>query len=610
MLSQAVDSQNSPLTPAQADRVNELVNALEPEQLSWVSGYLAGLRAADGVEPAAAVSSVAATSRLTILYGSETGNAERLAGQAAEAALARGIEARVVDMGDYKTRELRDERLVLIVTATHGEGDPPDPAADFYEFLHGRKAPKLADTKFAVLALGDSSYEHFCQTGRDFDDRLEELGAERLVTRLDCDVDFDGPATEWLTSALDAYAQASAVPENPRTGDNVIAFSSQAAGGARTPAAYDRKRPYAAETLANLTLNGRGSMRETRHIELSLEDSGIEYEPGDVLCVLPSNRAETVADLLDALKLDPEQSVVVDGLELPLEEALVKEYEVTRLTPGVISAWAALTDDESLLALTGEGARAERLRFAQDRWLIDLVTEHPAARAIGASEFLGMLRRLQPREYSIASSLAANPDEVHLTVATVRYHTRGRDRHGVASTYLADRIRPGDRVNVYVRRNKNFRLPEDPDTPIIMIGPGTGVAPFRGFMQEREMNGAKGASWLFFGNPHFRTDFLYQTEWQKWRADGVLSRIDVAFSRDQDHKVYVQHRLLERGSEVYRWLEEGSHICVCGDANRMAPDVHEALIEIVREHGGLPEDEAQNYIRQLQRDKRYQRDVY
>jgi sulfite reductase (NADPH) flavoprotein alpha-component len=602
-----LDNHNSPLSADQASQVNRLVQALESEQLSWVSGYLAGVRQAAG-EPANVFPAAEAT-RLTILYGSETGNAERVAQQAAEAAEARGLAARVVDMADYKPRELRDERLVMIVTATHGEGAPPDPAADFYEFVHGRKAPKLGETKFAVLALGDSSYEFFCKTGRDFDARLEQLGAERLTDRLDCDVDFEEPAAQWVDKALGAYASAIGTRSKPRAGGNVIDFAGRASPAGTAAPAYDRKNPFSAETLENFVLNGRGSERETRHVELSLEGSGIEYAPGDVLCLLPRNRDQTVAQLLQALMLDPEQAVAAGDSELPLAEALRREYEITTLTPGFVRAWAELTRDPALEALTAENGRTELVRFMQQRWLIDLITEHPAE-GVDAATLLGMLRRLQPREYSIASSLAANPGEVHVTVAAVRYQSRGRDRHGVASTYLADRIAPGDRVDVYVRHNKHFRLPAEPHAPVIMIGPGTGVAPFRAFMQEREVTGAQGANWLFFGNPHFRTDFLYQTEWQRWLAEGVLQRLDVAFSRDEGQKVYVQHRIRETGADLYRWLEEGAHLYVCGDADRMAPDVHAALVEIVREHGGRSEDAAVEYLKQMQRDKRYQRDVY
>lgn len=602
MQSKALDTSNSPLTREQAEHLNRLVTALAPEQLSWVSGYLAGLHSAiAGNDALAAPAPSTERQTLTILYGSETGNAEAVARQAGEQAAARGLQVRVLDMADYKLRELRDERLLLIVTATHGEGTPPDTAAAFHEFLHGRKAPQLESTRFAVLALGDSSYEFFCQTGRDFDARLEALGAERLVDRVDCDVDFEKAAAEWIARALDAVAA-----HTEPAPSNVVAFTGAVE---RQAPSYDRRHPFQAEVLENLVLNGRGSEKETRHIELSLDGSGLDYEPGDVLCLLPQNREEVVAELIDHLALDPEQPVTTPAGESRLIDALRHDYEIMLATPAFAAAYAEFTGAAQLLELTREERRQDLLRYLEGRFVIDLLTEFPAS-GLDAATLLGMLRSLQPREYSISSSHAANPGEVHLTVATVRYQHQGRLRHGVASGFLADQAAPGAAVPVYLRRNKHFRLPADPDAPIVMIGPGTGVAPFRAFLQEREVREACGRNWLFFGNPHFRTDFLYQTEWQTWLKDGLLTRMDVAFSRDGAEKVYVQHRLRERGAELYRWLEEGAYLYVCGDAKRMAPDVHAALCEVVRRHGGCSAEAAEDYVKALQRDKRYQRDVY
>jgi sulfite reductase (NADPH) flavoprotein alpha-component len=506
-------------------------------------------------------------------------------------------------MADYKAKSLRDERLLMIITATHGEGDPPDPALDFHEFLHGRKAPKLPDTKFAVLALGDSSYEHFCQTGREFDARLEALGAERLAERVECDVDYEEPAEAWLEQVLGTVAEhAQAAPD-----DNVIAFGASPPKAAESR--HDRRNPFHAEVLDSVLLSGRGSPGETHHIELSLEGSGIDYQPGDVLGVVAENREETVAELLDALCLSGDEAVSGRSGETTLAGTLTRDHEITTLTPGFVGAWAELAGADDLRELAAEDRRSELMAYLEGRHLIDVVTEYPAA-GLDAATLLGMLRSLQPREYSIASSHAANPGEVHLTVSAVRYETHGRSRQGVASTHLADRARPGETVPVYVRANRNFRLPAEPDTPILMIGPGTGVAPFRAFLQEREEQEIEGGSWLFFGAPHQRTDFLYQTEFQRWLRDGVLERMDVAFSRDGPEKVYVQHRLRERGAEVWRWLESGAHVYVCGDAEFMAPDVHRTLEGIVQEHGGRDEQAAREYLRELQREKRYQRDVY
>ncbi len=590
---------NSPLTPEQAELLERLSATLSPEQARWISGYLAGAHGAlaGDAEPVSQ-----AVAPITILYGSETGNAEGLAEQACRQAEAQGLAARAIDMADYRTRELKNERLILIVTATHGEGDPPDPAEDFYHFLHSRKAPKLEGAKFAVLALGDSSYEHFCQTGRDLDARLEALGAECIHARVDCDVDYEDAADDWIRQALDAFARhADAVPN-----DNVVAFGPTKT---RQLSVYDKNNPFRAEILENLVLNGRGSDKETRHIELSLADSGIAFEPGDALCVVPENRPAAVAELIEALALKPEARVATRDGETSLEDALLREYEITTVTPPFIEAYAALTESNALKALASDDNRKPLMAYAGERQVIDVVLEHPPE-SIDAQRFIDSLRRLRPREYSIASSYNANPDEVHLTVAAVRYLSANGYREGVASTYLADQLEAGDRVPVYVQRNKNFKLPADPAAPVIMVGPGTGVAPFRAFVEEREYQGADGSNWLFFGDRRFRTDFLYQIEWQRWLREGVLERMNVAFSRDSGQKVYVQDRMREHSRELYAWLEAGAYFYVCGDAESMAPDVHQALIDIVREEGGRTEEQARDYVRQLQRDKRYQRDVY
>ncbi len=603
MQSKGVSDSNSPLTSEQAGRLNQLVESLAPDQALWISGYLAGLHAAGaGTEAPSQPADAAPT--LTILYGSETGNAERVAEQAGEYAESRGLTARVQDMADYRPRDLKKEKFVLLVTATHGEGQPPDPAEEFYEFLHSRKAPKLPDTAFAVLSLGDSSYEYFCQTGKDLDARLAELGAERIADRVDCDVDYDEPAGEWIRTAVGALAERmTAAPAGDAS--NVVSFTGQ--GAAAEAPAYGRDNPFPAEVLENLKLTGRGSSKETRHLELSLEDSGLAYEPGDVLCVVAENRSREVEDLLAATGLDGDTLVEGPRGEVTLAEALRRDYEITTLTPPFLKAYAELAgSDELQRLLTDTKALAD---YRWGRHILDVVREFPAE-GLTPQGFVAMLRKLQPREYSIASSYNANPDEVHLTVAAVRYNSYGRERHGVASTHLADQVEPGDTVPVYVRRNKNFKLPSDPDTSIIMVGPGTGVAPFRAFVEEREYQGAGGRNWLFFGEQHFRTDFLYQIEWQRWLRQGVLTRLDLAFSRDQAEKRYVQHRLLEQGRDLYAWLQEGASFYVCGDAERMAPDVHDALQRIVAREGGLSAERAADYVKTLQREKRYQRDVY
>lgn len=616
MDSTPVNETTSPLTREQAEQLNRLTESLAPEQATWISGYLAGLVAAGGssaqtaAQPGAAPAAEPVT--LTVLAGSQTGNALGVAEQAAEKAREAGFQAVVQDMGEYKSKRLRDESYLLVITSTHGDGDPPDNAADLYEYLHSRKGPKLEGTRYAVLSLGDRSYDYFCQTGKDFDKRLEELGGSRIVERVDCDVDYEEPAEEWIERVVGALAEeaqstSAAADAGGGGGGNVVSLRSDRETEASP---YSKKNPFPATVLENQVLTGRGSNKETRHVEVSLEGSGLTYEPGDSLGVYPVNRQPAVDELIEAVGLDRETPVAVPGgEETPLEEALRRHYEIRLLSPPVIEAYAEFADSDELRALAREDNRKALREYIDDRELIDLVEDYPVS-GISASDFVAGLRPLQARLYSVASSPTANPDEAHLTIGVLRYESRGRSRYGVASNWLAETVEEGDVLPVYVQRNPNFRLPEDPSVPIIMVGPGTGIAPFRAFLEEREEQEASGANWLFFGEQHFRTDFLYQVDWQRWWKEGLLNRIDLAFSRDQEDKIYVQHRLQERGREIYEWLEDGAYFYVCGDAESMAPAVHEALETILQQEGGLSAEGAASYIKELQREKRYQRDVY
>jgi sulfite reductase (NADPH) flavoprotein alpha-component len=592
---------NAPLTDDQIEQLNQLLQGMEGWQVEWLSGYLSGYRAAQQAinEPALTMETVSAEQpALTILYGSQTGNAEELAVQLAENANAHGIKASVVDMAAYKPKQLKKEQYLAVLSSTHGEGDPPDNALDFYEFLQGRKAPKLAGLQYSVLSLGDSSYEFFCQTGKDFDSRLSELGAEVIVPRVDCDVDYDDAAEAWINDLVNALAE-SAQPQQ--------ATAALAAKPSTKQSKYDRKHPFPAAVMTRQKLNGRGSQKEVLHIELSLEDSDLQYQPGDAVGVYPQNDPYLVAELIDLMGFDHDEQVKLDDDTYKLSEVLLHYREITVLTRPLLEKWAALSQSESLQQLLEDKNAVND--WLQGRDLIDLQQQYPLG-DVTASDFVGLLRKLPRRLYSIASSQAAVEDEVHLTVATVRYTAHDRARSGVASTWLADRLDEEETVPVYIDGNKNFKLPQDDNAPIIMVGPGTGVAPFRSFMQEREEREASGANWLFFGDQHFLTDFLYQVEWLGWRESGLLTRLDVAFSRDQEDKIYVQHRLRERATDIWQWLQDGAYLYVCGDAVSMAPDVNEALLDIISEQGRMSRDEANAYLRDLSKDKRYQRDVY
>ena len=603
---------NSPFNQEQAELLNRLLPTLTASQKAWLSGYLAAVQTADAAaaletlpaEAPAASPAQPVSKEVTILFGSQTGNAQGLAENAAKTLTERGFQVTVSSMSDFKPNQLKKLKNLLIVVSTHGEGDPPDNALSFHEFLHGRRAPKLDDFRYSVLALGDTSYEFFCQTGKEFDQRLGELGGTRLHPRVDCDLDYDEPAAAWLDGVISSLNEGQ---EQGASSAPAQTAAPQAAGGETV---YSRKNPFRAEVLENLNLNGRGSNKETRHLELSLEGSGLTYEPGDALGIFPENDPELVDMLLAELKWDPNATVTVDqGENLSLKEALTSYYEITVLTKKFIQQAAELIANEKLRELVAQENADQLKAYIAGRDLIDFVQDFGPI-AVAPQDFVSILRKIPPRLYSIASSFAANPDEVHLTIGAVRYNTHGRDRKGVCSVLCAERLQPGDTLPVFIQPNKNFKLPENPETPIIMVGPGTGVAPFRSFMQEREETGASGKSWMFFGDQHFVTDFLYQTEWQKWLSDGVLTKMDVAFSRDTEEKVYVQHRMLEHSKELFEWLEEGATFYVCGDKNNMAKDVQNALLEIIEKEGGKSREEAEAYLAEMKKQKRYQRDVY
>ena len=601
------DQAGSALTPEQWRLVRQLGQSIGPAQAQWISGYFAGLEAGlarTGVQPVAEAGRPAAR-KLTILYGSETGNSAGLARILGEEAQKRDLAATVADMADYKVRQLGQEQDVLIVVSTYGEGDPPQPATGFFEFVEGRKAPKLDGVRFTVLALGDSTYEFYCEAGKRLDRRFEELGATRLAPRVDCDVDYDDPAAKWTDEILTLLAaeQAELAASAP--------VPAMAAAGGPTFApqtVYDKRNPFPATVLDNLPIVGRGSTKETRHIELSLEGSGIVYEPGDALGLMATNDPELVSALLDTLQIDGGAAVEIRGEQAGIADALTRHYEITAATPRFLDHWAQLTQAEELQQLQQEDRTGERSAFLNTHHIIDIVRRYPVT-GLSPQDFAVGLRPLQPRLYSLASSLAYAPEEAHLTVSPVRYMLHDRPRAGVASAMLADRSPEDSVLPVYIQSNPHFRLPTD-GAPIIMIGAGTGVAPYRAFLQHREADGGGGRSWLFFGERNFRTDFLYQTEWQTWLKDGTLSRMDVAFSRDRGQKYYVQHRMQEQSAELFAWIEDGAHIYVCGDASHLAPDVHEALVNIVAKEARIGREAAEDYVRTLQADRRYQRDVY
>lgn len=599
MLLKELSSLASPLSQGQVEKLKQLTSELSAVQLAWVSGYLAATANAGQLAP---VAQTQTAQTVTILYGSQTGNGRGVAKALADKAQAQGYAVNLASMGEYNVRQLKQEAVLLLVVSTHGEGEAPDDAIELHKFLASKRAPKLDNLHYSVLALGDSSYEFFCQTGKDFDARLAALGAKSLLPLIECDVDYEAAAGQWHANVLEAVK-----PLIETSSASVVSIGTAKAIG---ESEFTKQNPYSAEVLVSQKITGRGSDRDVRHVEIDLGDSGLTYQAGDALGVWFSNNEVLVDEVLAGLSLAADELVTLGTESLSLKQALVDKKELTQLYPGLVKAWAELSGSAELLALSEDKEQVRH--FILKHQFADLVTQYPLSNnsvTLNAAKLLELLRPLTPRLYSIASSQSEVETEVHLTVALVEDERHGSARFGGASHFLAS-AQEGTQVKVYVESNKHFRLPENPETPVIMVGPGTGVAPFRAFMQERVAQGIKGDSWLFFGNPHFEQDFLYQTEWQQYLKNGDLSRIDVAFSRDQAHKIYVQHRIKEQGQALWQWLQNGAHLYICGDAERMAKDVHQALIEVAVEVGGLNTEAAEAYFETLRSDKRYQKDVY
>ncbi|MEG0471591.1 MAG: assimilatory sulfite reductase (NADPH) flavoprotein subunit [Solibacillus sp.] len=593
---------NSPFNEAKVKLINELLADATTYQKIWLTGYLSATQVTEAqqviVETAVHPVVKAEPQCATILFGSQTGNAQGVAEKLASKLRASDVNVTISAMSAFKTNTLKKLTNLFIVTSTHGEGDPPDNAIQLHEFLYGKRAPKLEQVRFSVLALGDSSYEFFCKTGIDFDEQLEQLGAQRLVPRVDCDLDYDELAEQWqadVVNAMEALVGAAT--------QNTVQFEQ----GVEVEGSYSKKNPFYAEVLANINLNGRGSNKETRHVELSLENSGLTYEPGDSVGIIPQNEPALVEKLLAALAFDGAEEVVVRDERINLQEALLKKLEITVLSKSLLQKIAAYTENDELHQLVAHDETWKDFVYGRD--LVDVV-ERFGPFTWSGQQFVELLRKISVRLYSVASSQLANEEEVHLTIGKVSYETDGRLRGGVCSSQVACRLEEGDRVPVYIHKNPNFKLPKNPETPIIMIGAGTGIAPFRSFVEERAERGDMGRSWLFFGDQHFVTDFLYQTEWQRWLQDDALTKMSVAFSRDTEQKVYVQHRLQEQAQEVYEWLEQGAVVYVCGDEKTLAVSVEQALITIIEQQGGKTQQEARDYIQNLRAQQRYQRDVY
>jgi len=586
---------NAPFLPEDIDMLNKVVARTTPQQRSWLAGFFAGFEAALGGGALPAAAPVAKPrAPLTILYASESGNSEALANKAKKVAQKNGLDAKVFDMADADLALLAKAKNLVVYAATWGEGDPPSRAADFYQALMSDKAPRLDGVRFAVLALGDTAYVNFCGVGKAIDARLEELGASRAADRVDLDLDYAKQAAEWTEGALAKLAP----PETAPAGGTVVHVDFGGAAGQLDDdePQFTDERPLEAEISALVNLNGTGSTRETWHAEFAFDTPAFSYQPGDAIGLVPENDPLLVDELLKTVGL---------GSDAALLLKLQKSYDVTTLSRSLVENYAKVTGRGDVKALL-EGEAYPK--FAADRQLIDLFEAYPEK--LTADQLTGLLRPLPGRLYSVASSLKAHPGEAHLLVGAVRWESHGKVRKGVSSTYLGERRKVGTTARLYVKPNRHFRLPPDGHTPIIMIGAGTGVAPYRAFVEERVATGSKGKSWLFFGERNFTNDFLYQLEWQDYLGSGDLSRIDVAFSRDQPEKIYVQHRLWERRAELQNWLQDGAHLYVCGDEKGMAKDVDATLVKILAEQAKGDEEAGRAKLKELTKAGRYQRDVY
>ncbi|MEN9570178.1 MAG: hypothetical protein RL172_1409 [Bacteroidota bacterium] len=559
----------------------DLVAASSKDELVWMSGYLQGVALGNttmpAVAPAAAVTSAPAISKITILYGTETGNSKKLATDFALKAKQNKINAKVVGMDQYRLTDLSKEEYLLAVVSTHGDGEPPIAAKNFYDHIHNNGF-KLEKLKYAVLALGDTSYPLFCKTGEDVDVQLNKLGGKRIAPLQKCDVDYDDDASNWFSGVLKNLTVPAAAPM-------------PVAAPVAAPAKKTGKQIYSGTVLHHVNLNDRGSNKETWHIEIGAD--GLEYQCGDSIGIVPENDSQLVTDIIAITKVDGNKSLEYKKEKAIIYELLKRKINIIHLTERLVQQYATITGH------TIPAGRAD---------LADLVKQYPVKNPAQFEEILIGLNAMAPRLYTIASSPAAHEGEVHIVVAKDVYYKTDEKRFGLCSDYLSQ-FKTGKKQTFFVQPNKRFRLPAA-DKDIIMVGPGTGIAAFRSFLAERDATGAGGKNWLFFGEQKFTTDFLYQTEIQNWYETGVLSKISLAFSRDQQQKVYVQHRMLEHAAELYSWLQGGASFFICGKKDPMSHDVENALLQIIQQQGNKTAEEAKHYLEQLEEQGRYEKDVY
>lgn len=628
MTSVQLNQTNTPFNEEQLALINQLLPMLTPEQQHWLSGYLlnpattsvseyktdiqeneAGITETEtstSTDQSVSEPVSASTEPLDVhvLYGTETGNAEEIAETFETKLKSQNLNVHLWDMDDFPRDSLPEVEHLFIICSTQGVGEPPINALDLYDYLHGDDAPQLDQVNFAVLALGDQDFPDFCQAGKDFDHILGQLGANRVADRVDCDFDYEETAEQWITNMLELLTQASS-----NTNEETPSVENEDVTIEEPQAPYSKSNHFQAEVLKNTILTQPEASREVRHLEISLEGYREAYEPGDSLVVIPQNDPVLVNQLIDALNWDAETPIQMNDSDSmrSLKEALTHDFEIAKLTPVLMKNAAELLGNPMLNANIQKSEWVQNYIYGKD--VIDLIRDFTPV-ALEPNMLPQLLRKLPPREYSIASSNKVNPNSVHITVRVVKYEAHRRERFGVCSVQLADRTSVGDKLPVYLKKNPNFKFPYDTETPVIMIGAGTGIAPYRAYLQERAYLNLKGEQWLIFGNQNYHHDFLYKDDLEQWLEEGVLSKLDLAFSRETENKIYVQHRIEENSAEFYKWIQAGATIYLCGNKDEMASGVHESLIKVLIKEGNLDETEAEAYLTEMIKNQRYQRDVY
>lgn len=584
------------LSDIQFAKLNELLNELTENQMIWLSGYLEG-RLSSGVKGTLTENRIIDepknhVANLTIIYGTETGNCQVLSEKMAEKALFKNIEVTIYNMYEYDVTNLAKEQNVAVIVSTHGEGELPEMSNDFYEYISNPKTETLENLSFSVLALGDKTYKHFCKAGEDIYNAFKSLGAFNLVPLAKCDLDYELNAEIWMNTFL----------ANVNTSDSEVLCENEIDEPQRD---YSRSNPFKAKVLNKVKLSGDQSEKEVFHVELSVDNSGLTYEPGDAVGIFTKNPVLLVNKIIESTDFDPEQRVFIKEGRVTLKDALTNYLEITVLTYDLVNKYFEHTRNTELKKLLDDDVLLDEYLFGRD--VLDLFNDYPYE--WNANKFVEILRSLPPRLYSISSSQEKVGEQIHATISLVRYERDNRYREGACTSHIANDIKIGDYLPIYIDKNPSFKLPED-NAAIIMVGTGTGIAPYRGFMQQRESQGYKGYSWLFFGDRSRDADFLYKEEWEKLMEEECLERMDVAFSRDQKEKIYVQHKLIENQEEIFEWIENGAHFYLCGDIRHMAKDVNKTLLEIIQTQGGVDAGQAEKYVKMLKREKRFQIDVY